>query len=160
MARTQITAQPGVPQILITREFDAARALLFRAHIDPDLLMQWLGPRWLTTTIDRFDPQHGGIWHYIRWDPEGGEYAFRGVFHGMPSPDGIVQTLEFEGRPGHVSLRIVTFTEHGSKTMLSQNTVFPTVEDRDRELESGMEEELDDSMERLDELLARFTSVR
>lgn len=159
MARTQITAERGVPQILITREFDATRELLFRAHIDPDLLTQWLGPRWLTTTIDRFDPQHGGIWHYIRWDPEGGEYAFRGVFHGIPSPDGIVQTFEYEGRPRHVSLRIVTFTEHGGKTTLSQNTVFQTVEDRDRELESGMGEEADDSMERLDELLARFTPV-
>ena len=79
MARTQITAEPGLPQILITREFDATRELLFRAHIDPALLAQWLGPRWLTTTIDRFDPQHGGIWHYIRWDPEGGEYAFGGA---------------------------------------------------------------------------------
>lgn len=70
------------------------------------------------------------------------------------------QTFEFEGKPGHVSLRIVTFTEHGGKTMLSQNTVFQTVEDRDRELESGIGEEVDDSMERLDELLARFTPVR
>jgi hypothetical protein len=64
------------------------------------------------------------------------------------------------GAPHHVSLRTVTFTEHGSKTMLSHNTVFQTVEDRDRELESGMGEEADDSMERQDELLARFTSVR
>jgi hypothetical protein len=86
--------------------------------------------------------------------------VFGGVFHGVPSLDGIVQTLEFEGRPGHVSLRTVTFAEHGSKTMLSQNTVFQTVEDRDRELESGMGEEAGDSVERLDELLARFASVR
>ena len=85
---------------------------------------------------------------------------FGGVFHGEPSLDRIVQTLEFEGRPGHVCLRTITFAEHGSKTIVSHNTVFQTAGDRDRELESGMGEEADDSMERLDELLARFTSVR
>ncbi|MGE5289167.1 MAG: SRPBCC family protein [Micromonosporaceae bacterium] len=160
MAKTQIIAEPGVPQIVITREFDAPRDLLFRAHTDPDLLVQWLGPRRLTMTIDRFDPRAGGIWRYIHWDADGNEYPFHGVFHGTPSPDGIVQTFEFEGTPGHVSLGTVTFTEYGDKTMLSQNAVFQSVEDRDRELQSGMEEGVNDSMERLDELLARLAPVR
>jgi uncharacterized protein YndB with AHSA1/START domain len=159
MSRTQIIAEPGVPQILITREFDASRELLFRAHTDPDLLVQWLGPRRLTMTIDRLDPHHGGAWRYIHWDADGHEYAFHGVFHGTPSPDGIVQTFEFEEMPGHVSLGTVTFEEHGGKTRLSQNAVFQSVEDRDRELESGMEEGVNDSMERLDELLARLAPV-
>lgn len=157
MAGTQITAEPGIPQILITREFNSPREVLFRAHTDPDLLVQWLGPRWLT--IDRFDPRHGGTWRYIDWDPVSGEYSFRGVFHGTPSPGGIVQTFEYEGRPGRVSLQTVTFTEHGSTTLLSQATVFQSVEDRDWELESGMLLGATDSLECLDELLARITPV-
>jgi uncharacterized protein YndB with AHSA1/START domain len=159
MARTQITVEPGVPQIVITREYDAPRELLFRAHTDPDLLVQWLGPRWLIMTIDRFDPRHGGTWRYIHWDPEGGDYAFRGVFHGTPSPAGIVQTVEYERRPGRVSLQTVTFTELRNTTLLCQDTVFQSVQDRDRELESGILLGADDSLERLDELLARITPV-
>jgi uncharacterized protein YndB with AHSA1/START domain len=159
MARTQIIAEPGVPQIVITRIFDAPRDLLFRAHTDPDLLVQWLGPRRFNMTIDRFDPRDGGRWRYIHWDSDGNDYPFHGFFHGTPSLDGIVQTFEFEGTPGHVSLGTVTFTEYGDKTLLSLNTVYQSVEDRDLELQSGMEEGVNDSMERLDELLARLAPV-
>ena len=105
MAKTQIIAKPGMPQIEITREFDAPRELLFRAHTDPKLLVQWLGPRRLTMTIDRFDARDGGTWRYTHRDTDGTEYGFHGVFHGTPSVDGIVQTFEFEGAPGHVSLK-------------------------------------------------------
>ena len=53
MSKTTITAEPGMPVIIIAREFDAPRELVFRAHTDPDLLVQWLGPRDLATTIRR-----------------------------------------------------------------------------------------------------------
>jgi uncharacterized protein YndB with AHSA1/START domain len=103
MPRTQITADPGVPQIVITREFTAARDLVFRAHVEPELLAQWLGPRELTMTIDRYEARDGGRWRYVHADAGGHEHGFHGVFHGTPSPDGVVQTFEFEGAPGHVS---------------------------------------------------------
>src|SRR5258708_23389768 len=111
-AKTRITAEPGLPQIVITREFAAPRELVYRAHSDPELLMQWLGPRDLTMTIDRFDVRDGGTWRYIHRDADGNEAAFHGVFHGTPSPEnGIVQTFEFEGAPGHVSLETLTLEE-------------------------------------------------
>ena len=100
MGKTQITAEPGMPQIIVTREFDAPRDLLFRAHTDPELLAQWLGPRDLTMTVDQYDVRDGGKWRYVSTDAAGNEYGFHGVFHGNPSPDGIVQTFEFEGWPG------------------------------------------------------------
>ena len=156
MAKTQIIAEPGVPQIVITREFDAPRELLFRAYTDPELLAQWLGPRALTMTIDRHDPRDGGSWRYIHRDADGDEFAFHGVFHGTPSPDGIVRTFEFEGTPGHVSLETATFEERGGRTLLRMNSVFQSVEDRDGMVQSGMEEGVNDSMERLDELVARL----
>ena len=97
MTTTQVTAEPGTPYIDFTREFDAPRDLLFRAHTDPELLVQWLGPRRLTMVIDRYDVEDGGKWRYIHRDQDGTEYGFHGVFHGTPSPDGLVQTFEFEG---------------------------------------------------------------
>jgi uncharacterized protein YndB with AHSA1/START domain len=156
MATTQIIAEPGVPQIIITREFDAPRDLLFRAHTDPDLYVQWLGPRALTMTIDRFEVRDGGTWRYVSRDADGNEYGFHGVYHGTPSPDGIVQTFEYEGVPGHVSLQMVAFEEHGGKTLLRQNAVFLSVEDRDGMIQSGMEHGVNESMERLEELVARL----
>jgi len=158
MTRTQIIAEPGVPQIMIVREFNAPRALLFRAHTDPELLVQWLGPRGTTMTVDRLDARDGGMWRYTSWDADGNEYAFHGVYHSV-SPEGIVQTFEYEGTPGQVSLETVTFEERGGKTLVRQNAVFQSVEHRDGMIESGMEEGVNEGMERLDELLARLTST-
>nr|MBA2276783.1 SRPBCC domain-containing protein [Chloroflexia bacterium] len=116
MGTTEIIAEPGVQQIVIAREFNAPPELLFRAHTDPELLVQWLGPRRLTMTIDRFEPRDGGTWRYIHRDTDGAEYGFHGVFHGTPSLDRIVQTFEFEGAPGHVSLETLTFEEVEGRT--------------------------------------------
>ena len=156
-AKTQFVAEPGMPQIVIMREFDAPRALLFRAHTDPELLAQWLGPRRLTMVVDHFDFRNGGTWRYVHRDGDGSEYGFHGVFHGTPSPeDGIVQTFEYEGAPGHVSLETLTFEERGGKTLVRVNDVFQSVEDRDAMVASGMEDGLTEGYERLDELLARL----
>jgi uncharacterized protein YndB with AHSA1/START domain len=156
MAKTQVIAEPAVPQVIVTREFAAPRELLFRAYVDPDLLVQWAGPLGLTMTIDHIDLRHGGTWRYISSDAHGNEYSFHGVFHGMPSPDGIVETVEFEGMPGHVCMDTVTFAERGDTTVLTQNTVFQSVADRDEALRSNMAEGMNVSMKRLEKLLARL----
>jgi uncharacterized protein YndB with AHSA1/START domain len=153
MGKTQITAVPGVPQIVITREFDAPRDLVFRAYTDPELLVQWLGPRDLTMTIDQYDVRDGGKWRYVHKDAEGNEYGFHGVFHGTPSPEGTVQTFEFEGVPGHVSLDTYTIEEREGRTLVRSVSSFQSVEDRDAMVASGMERGVHDSNERLEELL-------
>ena len=158
MTTTTITAEPGVPYIEISREFDAPRDLLFRAHTDPDLLVQWLGPRRLTMTIDRLEPRDGGTWRYTHRDADGTEYGFHGVYHGTPSPDGIVQTFEFEGAPGHVSLDSLVLEERDGRTLLRGHSVFQSVEDRDAMIQSGMETGVNESMDRLAELVARLTT--
>ena len=155
MVNTQIIAEPGMPQIIITREFDAPRDLVFRAHTDPELLAQWLGPRDLTMTVDHYDVRDGGKWRYVSKDAAGSEYGFHGVFHGTPSPDGIVQTFEFEGVPGHVSLDTLTLQERDGKTLLRSVSSFQSVEDRDAMVASGMERGARDSYEQLAELLAK-----
>jgi uncharacterized protein YndB with AHSA1/START domain len=100
--------------------------------------------------------RHGGTWRYTSSDADGNEYSFRGVVHGTPSPDGIVETFEFEGMPGHVCMNTVTLTERGGTTVPTQNTVFQSVADRDAALQSGMAEGINESMERLEELLVRL----
>ncbi len=160
MGKTQITAEPGTPFLQIVREFDAPRELLFRAHTEPDLLVQWLGPRGLTMTVDRYEIRDGGTWRYSHRDADGNDYGFHGVFHGAPSPDGIVQTFEFEGAPGHVMLEWLTFEERDGKTTLRVNSVAQSVEDRDAMVESGMETGVVEGYERLDELLARLVTER
>lgn len=154
MTRTRLTAEPGVPQILIAREVNAPRAVVYRAYTDPELLVQWLGPRRLTMTIDAFDLRDGGAWRYTHRDADGTEFAFRGLFHGAPSVNGIVQTFEFEGAPGQVSLETVTFEETGGRTVIHQNAIYQSVANRDAMIESGMEAGLNEGLDRLDELLA------
>jgi uncharacterized protein YndB with AHSA1/START domain len=153
MTKTHITAEAGVPQIVSTREFDAPRELLFRVHTDPELLVQWFGPRELTMTVDHLDARHGGQWRYIHRDADGNQYPFRGLFHGTPSPDGIVQTWEDESAPGPVCMSTITFEERDGRTVLRQNTVFQSVEDRDGYVRGGAERGLRESHQRLDEWL-------
>jgi uncharacterized protein YndB with AHSA1/START domain len=153
MSKTQITAEPGVPQIVITRVFDAPRELVFRAYTEPQLLVQWLGPRDLTMTIDRYDACDGGRWRYIHTDTQGNEYGFHGVFHGSPSPDAIVQTFEFEGAAGHVKLDTTTLEQRDGGTLVRTVSAFQSVADRDAIVGSGMERGVRDSDERLAELL-------
>ena len=153
---TRITAEPGLPQIIIEREFDAPPELVLRALVDPDLFARWIGPRRLSTRIDRFEARDGGRWRFVQWGEDGMEHGFHGVFHGAPTLDGVVMTFEYEGAPGHVSLQTTTLRERDGRTVLTGNSVFQSVEDRDAIVSSGMEEGVLDGYARLDELLAEL----
>ncbi|QSI47643.1 SRPBCC family protein [Thermobispora bispora] len=153
MGETRITAEPGQPLITIEREFAAPRDLVFRAYTDPELLVRWLGPRELTTTVDYYEVRDGGRWRYVQRDPQGNEYGFHGVFHGTPSPDRTVQTFEFEGAPGTVSLETLTMEERGGRTLVRTVVGYQSVEARDAVIAAGMEHGLRDSHERVAELL-------
>jgi uncharacterized protein YndB with AHSA1/START domain len=157
--QTKITAEPGKQEIVVTREFDAPRELVFKAFTDPKLLVQWLGPRGLTMRLETFEPRNGGSWRYIHADQEGNEYGFHGVFHEIAAPERIIQTFEFEGLPekGHVTLETARFEAlSGDRTKVTFQSVFQSVADRDGMLESGMEEGMNDSYNRLDELLEKM----
>ncbi len=156
MTQTRISADPGIPVVAYTSELAAPRALVYRAFIDPDLVARWLGPRRLTTTIELWEPRDGGAYRFVQHDADGNEYAFRGEFRGDPSPGRIVQTFEYEGAPGHVALNTASFVERGGRTLVSVNSVYATVEERDAAYETGMAHGITESMERLDELLAEL----
>lgn len=158
MGTTQVTAEPGVPFIDVSREFDAPRDLIYRAHTDPELLAQWLGPRKYAMKIERWDVRDGGAWRFTHRDAEGNEYGFHGVFHGSPSPDGIVQTFEFEGAPGHVSLESLRLEERNGRTVVHTHSVYQSLEARDAMLQSGMADGMNEGYDRLDELVARLAA--
>lgn len=154
--QTTIFAEPGKQEITITREFDAPRELVFKAITDPKLVPQWWGPRYLTTVVDKMDVRPGGQWRFINRNAEGEEYAFHGVYHEILASERIIDTFEFEGLPetGHVTLETMKLEElPGGRTRLTTQSVFQSVIDRDATLQSGMEEGLSDTYNRLEELL-------
>ena len=154
--KTVVTAEPGKQEMIITREFDAPRELVFQAFTDPELVPQWWGPRRLSTLVDKMDVRSGGLWRFINRDSDGNEYGFHGVYHEVCAPERIIDTFEFEGLPeaGHVCLETLTLEAlPGGRTRLTAQSVFQSVADRDGALQSGMEEGLNESYERLTELL-------
>ena len=154
MSKTIVAAEPGTHGIVVSREVEAPRDLVLRAFTEPDLLVQWLGPRKYTTTIDHYDARAGGSYRYVQRDADGNEFAFHGVFHTGPTPDGMVQTFEFEGYPGHVSMDTLTLEERDGRTIVRTNSVFQSVEDRDGMIAAGMTDGMNEGYDRLDELLA------
>ena len=155
MNETTITAQPGTPFIEVVREFEAPRERVFRAWTDPALVPQWLGPRRLTMKLLAYDASPGGSYRYIHSDDRG-EYGFRGVFHNVVRDELIIQTFEYDGAPNQVSLDTTTFEDlGGGRTRVHGHSVYLSVEHRDAMITSGMEQGLRESMQRLDEVLAR-----
>jgi uncharacterized protein YndB with AHSA1/START domain len=153
--KTTIAAEPGKQELFVTREFDARRELVFKAHTDPDLFTQWVGPRGLSTALERFEPVSGGSWRFIQKDGDGNEFGFHGVFHEV-SPERIIQTFEFEGLPdsGHVVLEVMAFEDlPNGRTRLTTQSVYRSVADRDGMVQAGMEVGVTEGYERLDEML-------
>lgn len=153
--KTIVTAEPGKQEVFVTREFDAPRELVFKAHTDPNLYTQWLGPRGYEMILETFEPHSGGRYRYIHKDQNGNEFGFHGVFHKI-SEDLMIQTFEFEGlpEPGHVTLDTMRLEElPGGRTRVTIQSLFQSVADRDGMVQSGMEHGMREGYERLDELL-------
>ena len=150
-----INAPAGTPFIETEREFDAPPELVHRAFLEPELIVQWLGPRKYRMTLDKWDARPGGEYRYVHGNDEG-QFAFHGVFHST-NIDNMVQTFEFEGWPGHVSLEQIVIEDiGGGRSRVRGHSVYQTVADRDGMVESGMSEGMDDGYNRLDELLANL----
>ncbi len=153
---TKIDAIPGRQEILITREVNAPRDVVFKAFTDPKQYIRWIGPRELKTTIETFEPKPGGKYRYIQRDKKGHEFAFHGVYHEVKSPERIIETFEYEGLPekGHCALDSVRFESlPGNRTKIIEKSVFMSTEDRDGMLQADMKKGINESYERLDELL-------
>ena len=152
---TEIFVDPKVPLVRITREFEAPPAKVFRAHTDPELLVQWLGPRRHEMKIDHYDCRTGGSYRYYSVT-DGVEYGFHGCFHEVRPSELIVQTFTFEGAPDSVSLEKLVLEDLGDgRTRLVGTSVVESFQIRDAILASGMEKGVVEGYERLDELLGK-----
>lgn len=148
---------PSDREILMTREFNARRELVFRAYTDRTLIPRWWGLRDHTTTVDKMDVRPGGAWRFVCSDQEGNEYAFRGEYKEVVPPEKLVYTFEFEMMAGHVMTETLTFEERGGKTRMTTRAAYASKEDRDGMLASGMERGAAESCDRLEELLATLS---
>ena len=158
MAKLNVVAEPGTHQIVMTRDFDAPRELVYKVFTDPALVPQWWGPDSTTTLVDQMDVRFGGVWRYVQRDPEGNEFAFRGVYHDVAAPERIAYTIEFEPAAGHVGLETITFEEHDGKTRMIDSGIFQSVEDRDNFVQSGMEGGANETWDRFDIILKSLQS--
>lgn len=149
-----IEADPEVPLIRVTRDFRAAPTQVMRAHTDPELYAQWVGPKDLSTRIEHWDARTGGAWAFVNIGPDGEEYSFHGSFHDV-TEDRIVQTFTFDGWPEGVSLETLRVEDLGDgRTRLHATSLFDSFEGRGQMLESGMEVGVQEGYTALDALLA------
>ena len=151
--QVSIEADPTLPIIRMTRDFDATPAQLMRAHTDPELFARWVGPNGMETKILDWDATTGGRWRYVA-GRKGEEYGFHGCFHEV-GKDFIVQTFTFDGQPADVALETLRFEDLGNgRTRLHAQSLVDSFEGRDQWLASGMETGVDAGYVKLDALIA------
>lgn len=153
----ELTVPDGLPFINFSREVDYPVAQVFRAYAEPDLVVQWLGPRGMKMEINHYDFRTGGSYSYIHTGPDGVPYEFRGIFHTVRENEAAIQTFEFSGYPDVASLEFMTLEAlDGDRTRIRAHSVYPSLEARDGMVSSGMEGGVAEGFERLDELLAQL----
>jgi uncharacterized protein YndB with AHSA1/START domain len=138
--------------------FDAPRDRVFAVYTDPELIPEWWGPRHIPVRVDYMDPRTGGRWRFVMRGEDGREIGFQGAYREVSPPERIVQTFEWEGMPGHVSVETAVLEDLGERTRLVSTSLFHTIEERDGMIASGMEGGAADTYNRLEELLARTSA--
>jgi uncharacterized protein YndB with AHSA1/START domain len=151
---------PSDREIVLTREFDFPRDLVFEAFTKPEHIAQWWGPRGTSVPLCEQDFRTGGKWRFVSRDADGNEAAFRGEIREIVPPERIVQTFEWEGLPGHISVDTLHLEDLGGRTRMTVTSRFDSVQDRDGMLQSGMEKGAAESYERLSEYLQTLERER
>jgi uncharacterized protein YndB with AHSA1/START domain len=122
--------KPSDREILVERIFNAPRERVWRAYTDPKLVAQWWG-RGNKLDIEKFEPERGGHWRVVEHS-DGETHGFEGRFREVTPMDRIVQTFEWDGMPGYVSVETVDFQDLGDgRTKITNRSMFHTTEERD-----------------------------
>jgi len=151
-ARTSRVTTPTDREIRAERVFDAPRERVWRAFTDPKLVSRWWG-RGHELAIERMEVARGGHWRYVEHGPDGA-HGFEGRYREVTAPERLVQTFEWDGMPGYVSVTTAAFEALADgRTRVVTNALFHTTEERDGMLGSGMEQGLEESYAALDRLL-------
>jgi uncharacterized protein YndB with AHSA1/START domain len=152
---TATVTLPTDRQILITREFNAPKHLVYKAWTTPELVKRWWHANRGEATIAEIDLRVGGRWRYVMVTPDGIEVAFHGEYREIVPNERIVSTEVYEGIPDaeeHAALNILTLTEQDGRTTLTVLVEHPTKEGRDAHINSGMEDGMQDAMDLLEQL--------
>ena len=152
---TATVTLPTDEQILITREFDAPKHLVYRAWTTPELVKRWWSAKRGEVTIAEIDLRVGGMWRYVMIADGGMEVGFHGVYREIVPNERIVSTEVYEGIPDaeeHAALNILTLTEVDGRTTLTVLVEHPTKEGRDAHINSGMEAGMQDAMDLLEQV--------
>src|ERR671915_2317828 len=152
---TATVTLPTDEQILITREFDAPRHLVYQAWTTPDLVKRWWNAKRGEVTVAEIDLRTGGKWRYAMVTEDGFEVAFHGEYREIVPNERIVSTEAYEGVPdadANATLNTLTLTEENGRTTLTVLVQAPSKEIRDAIVESGMEDGLQDAMDLLEEV--------
>ncbi len=152
MSNSAVVTLPSDTQILITREFDAPRNLVYRAYTTPDLIRRWWsGDRGEVTSVE-VDLRPGGSWRYVMVANAGFEVAFHGEYQEIIPGERIVATEVFEGAPDAAAVTTTSFAEHDGRTTLSILVQHISRENRDMHLNSGMEPGMQESLNHLEQV--------
>jgi uncharacterized protein YndB with AHSA1/START domain len=159
---TAAVTLPTDEQILIRREFDAPRDLVFKAYTTPELVKRWWNAKRGEVTIVEIDLRPGGKWRYVMIADNGAEVGFHGEYREIVANERLVSTEVYEGipqgdGPEQGTLNTATFTEADGRTTLELLVEAPSKEIRDAIIESGMEAGLQDALDLLEEVA---TSLR
>jgi uncharacterized protein YndB with AHSA1/START domain len=159
-SRQAVITLPSDTEILITRQFDAPKHLVYKAWTTPDLIKRWWSGDRGTVTIAEVDLRVGGEWRYVMTANQGLELAFHGRYREIVPNEHIVSTAVFE-MPGaeaipeeHVPVNTVTFAESDGQTTLTVLTRTTSKDMRDGIISSGMEDGMQEQMDHIEELLA------
>lgn len=150
-SRTATVTLPTDRQILITREFDAPRHLVYRAWTEPELVRRWWHANRGEITVMEIDLRVGGGWRYVMVAEGGFEVGFHGEFREIVSDERIVSTEVYEGMPEAAALNTLTFAESDGRTTLTLLVEHETTEYRDAHVNSGMEDGLQDALDLLEQ---------
>jgi len=154
------TLPQGEPLITVTRTFDAPRALVWKAFVEPQHRVAWWGPHGYTNVATQYDVRPGGEWRIVTTLPGGHEIAFFGEFREIVRPEKLSHTFGMENMyDGATCLETHVFEERDGKTLYTGVSVFDTVEQRDGLAASGMEKGVKEGFERLDTILAELATV-
>lgn len=152
--RSAVVTLPTSTQIMITREFDAPRHLVYRAWTTPDLIRRWwAGDRGEVTSAE-VNLRPGGSWRYVMTANGGFEVAFHGEYQEIVPDERIVSTEVFEGMPDAAAVSTASFAERDGRTTLTILVEHTSQEHRDMHLGSGMEEGMNEALDHLEQVAA------
>jgi uncharacterized protein YndB with AHSA1/START domain len=159
--KSDVFTKPVEREIVITRVFDAPRAVVFKMWIDPNHLREWFGPGVFTNPVCEVDARVGGKWHIVMRDPQGNDYPCGGEYREVVAPERLAFTniaTDKAGNPIIDAFTTVTFEEENGKTKLTLQTRGTALVDYAAEYLKGMEAGWTQSLDSLAEELAGSSS--